>query len=307
MRKRKIPVRKHRGVKDPEKQAEARFSLIKDKINNPPTDEDNVFIPRKLRELKESIERLKNPKPKQIKKRSDGLIDTSIFTKKEFHLPGMKRKEKPVPIFKQMPGENPKDFLSRINRKCQEVIHETKFEEKFDVEVQRNKETGNIEAVKALSHDETNYLKNITPSKKTKKVDAKIAEKKKKRLQKFKEKKQAKKHREVDEFTRYKDEVQFGEIVHEPPKLSVLPRRAEMVDMPGKRDLLLKGMLPSAEERTKVSVFDMKVKSDIGKVGKKKKNEKSPAEQRRLEKQRLAAVQAYRDLKARNQAKNRVA
>lgn len=54
----------------------------------------------------------------------------------------------------------------------------------------------------------------------------------------------------------------------------------------------------------KVSVFNRVVRSDaLGKVNK-KKNDKSPGEKRRLEAQRLAAVQAYRDMKARNKNKS---
>jgi len=70
---------------------------------------------------------------------------------------------------------------------------------------------------------------------------------------------------------------------------------------PGKRDLLLKGMLPTKKDNTeknKASVFKKNVKSKGGKVAK-KKNDKSPGEKMRLEAQRVAAVQAYRDLKAR--------
>jgi hypothetical protein len=66
--------------------------------------------------------------------------------------------------------------------------------------------------------------------------------------------------------------------------------------------LLLKGMLQPGVQapEKKVSVFNRIVHSDApGKVSK-KKNDKSPGEKMRLESQRLAAVQAYRDMKVRN-------
>lgn len=58
-------------------------------------------------------------------------------------------------------------------------------------------------------------------------------------------------------------------------------------------------------QEPKKSVFNRIVQSDTsGKVNK-KKNDKSPGEKMRLEAQRIAAVQAYRDMKARdNKNKN---
>ncbi|XP_059472092.1 coiled-coil domain-containing protein 137 [Neocloeon triangulifer] len=308
MVKRKIPTRKHRGVKDPEKQAAARFASIKDKVNNPPSSADDQFIPRRILELKSQIEKVKNRVPKKkTKTKSDGLIDTAVFASKEIKIPGMKRKEKPIHNFKQMPGEDGNAFLRRIQRKCQEVIHESKFEDKFDVEVQRNADTGRIESVDKLSIADAKFLKDLTPHNKTRKASAQSMEKKKARLQKLKEKKQLKKTVKVDdEFAKYKDKVEFGEVAHEPPKLTTLPRRAEETGKPGKRDLLLKGMFGSEEKVEMLSVFDRKLKTDGAKVGKKKKkNEKGFAEKIRLEAQRVAAVDAYRQMKARNQAKNK--
>jgi hypothetical protein len=58
-------------------------------------------------------------------------------------------------------------------------------------------------------------------------------------------------------------------------------------------------------QEQKVSVFNRIVHSDTtGKVNK-KKNDKSPAEKMRLEAQRLVAVQAYRDMKVRNNKNKR--
>jgi hypothetical protein len=152
---RKIPARKHKGVKDPEKQAAARFARyvfcrkfyihnivfllliltgqglknliemcfiisIKDKVNNPPTEIDSQAIPRRAQELKNAIEKFKTIKPrKRNKHKKEGLIDTTTFEKNYYKLPGMKRKEKPVPVFKQFVGETAKSFMHRITMKCQ--------------------------------------------------------------------------------------------------------------------------------------------------------------------------------------------
>jgi hypothetical protein len=64
-------------------------------------------------------------------------------------------------------------------------------------------------------------------------------------------------------------------------------------------------MLAGKEEPAqKESIFSRKLKSDTGKVSKKKKGEKSPAQKRIQEAQRVAAVQAYRDMKARKQTQS---
>jgi len=99
------------------------YFSIKNKVNNPPTEIDTQPVPRRVVELKNAMERLKNQEPKKRNKRKNDnqLIDTTIFQKKPFKLPGMNRREKPVPIFKQLPGENSRNFLHRITLKCQVI------------------------------------------------------------------------------------------------------------------------------------------------------------------------------------------
>jgi hypothetical protein len=93
---------------------------IKDKVNNPPTEIDSQAIPRRAQELKNAIEKFKDIKPrKRNKHKKEGLIDTTTFEKNYYKLPGMKRKEKPVPVFKQFVGETAKSFMHRITMKCQ--------------------------------------------------------------------------------------------------------------------------------------------------------------------------------------------
>jgi hypothetical protein len=96
--------------------------------------------------------------------------------------------------------------------------------------VKRNDKTGQIEGVEKRNKNEAKLESEPAPNKKARKLKRKTAEKKKQRLEVFKEKKQAKKAGKFDEFARFKDEVKFGEIVHEPPKLLTLPRRAQAVD-----------------------------------------------------------------------------
>jgi len=74
-------------------------------------------------------------------------------------------------------------------------------------------------------------MRDLTPHNKSKKEKPKSAEKKKQRLAKLKEKKLAKKKGKVDEFAHYRDVVKFGEVAHEPPKLTTLPRKSASSDM----------------------------------------------------------------------------
>jgi hypothetical protein len=102
------------------------INSIKDKVNNPPTEIDSQAIPKRAQELKNAIEKFKNIKPrKRNKNKKEGLIDTTRFEKNQYKLPGMKRKEKPVPVFKQFVGETAKSFMHRITMKCQVCFIDT--------------------------------------------------------------------------------------------------------------------------------------------------------------------------------------
>lgn len=74
-----------------------------------------------------------------------------------------------------------------------------------------------------------------------------------------------------------KDTVKFGEVVLQPPELTVQPRRSTNRDMPGKKSLMLKMLLgPGGVSSTPAT---------------------SLARQRILGEERKRAVQAYRALK----------
>ena len=71
-RRRKIPAKKHRGVKDPEAQKEKREEKLKTKINSKPKDLDDQEMPKKLimmNKLKEDVKEraLANKKARQAK------------------------------------------------------------------------------------------------------------------------------------------------------------------------------------------------------------------------------------------------
>lgn len=52
--------------------------------------------------------------------------------------------EKPIPEFKQRPGETDKAFLYRVSRICQDVTRETAFENKYGVDIKRDPTTGEV-------------------------------------------------------------------------------------------------------------------------------------------------------------------
>lgn len=95
---------------------------IKHKINHPPTDPDDQAIPKRFLELKRRMDKVKlgraKKRPAKIHKDKD-LIDTRKFRETEVNLPGMRRPEKAIPVFKQLPGEEGHQFVHRIQLKCQ--------------------------------------------------------------------------------------------------------------------------------------------------------------------------------------------
>ena len=146
--------------------------------------------------------------------------------------------EKVVPIFNQKPEESVYQFWNRVNRETNNFIKETEFETKYRVEVKRNSETGEIEGLSKKPKDEIDELqklmakhKNIKKKKKT--VDAEgnpkltKAQKKKEKLLKKKEKKNE--EDENESMWKVTDKVEFGEIVHAPPELKILPRNADKI------------------------------------------------------------------------------
>ncbi|RZB40903.1 coiled-coil domain-containing protein 137 [Asbolus verrucosus] len=264
--RRKIPGRKHRGVRDPEKQRAQRLKSIKHKINAPPTDPDDQQIPRSLQRLAQL----------QVKVRNGD------FARKKA------KKPRPRERFEQHPNESEREFLLRVHRECDAVKHEAAFEQKFGVEVKRN-ELGEVESVEKRKDPLKVMLKEVRREKKKKKGkgdEARLTKSQKRQL-KLAEKKKKKLESKVDEFEKFRDKVKFGEQVHAPPTLT-LPKRVTATNVaprPGKRDLLLKSVLGSS--KTSNTVIDRTAK---------RKNLPT-ALRRQLDKQQQEVVQAYRLLK----------
>ena len=221
----KIPAKKHRGIKDPVKQNEERLAKIKTKINEAPANIDQQEVPKKLRMLFKSKEK----RPKKVPTDSE-----KAKTKKEKgpNKYAPQRPLKPIPDFDRKPGEADKDYLWRTEVTARNFLNKAKFEHKYDVDVMTDKKTGEVEVKKRdLKHLDNGLQEKPTTRKEKKILKQKAAkeEKLKLRKEKFKMKKLAKKEKKNDGFERVKsDVVEFGDVVQEPPQLTAKPRKSEI-------------------------------------------------------------------------------
>ncbi|KAF5280032.1 hypothetical protein FQR65_LT03287 [Abscondita terminalis] len=108
---RKIPGRKHKGVRDPEKQREIRLQKLKGKIDAPPIDPDHQEVPHSLNRLIELKEIAKNSKRKSRKSNANKFL--------------LEREK----------GESQLDYLHRVDAYCDDIIQENALENKHSVDV----------------------------------------------------------------------------------------------------------------------------------------------------------------------------
>ncbi|XP_017782369.1 PREDICTED: coiled-coil domain-containing protein 137 [Nicrophorus vespilloides] len=289
---RKIPARKHKGVRDPEKQRQERLNKIKHLINCPPSDINNQEIPRSLLEIMELKKKALEPMQRRKPKRN----------KNEFTIPGSNGKK----VLKRLDCESKEEFLDRVNNVCDDLVADAEVSKKYNVELKRNDSGDIVDVVKGKKDVLEEYVNKITKEK-NKKGKAKAKgdglRKTQRRALKLKEKKAVKEARDVDEFKKMKDDVAFGEIVHAPPTL-VVPRRGQTkdgADRPGKRNLLLKSMMTNdgdeakAASGIKVGKVSKAAGTQFDRTGKRK--DMPAALRRQLDKQQSEVIQAYKDLK----------
>lgn len=301
---RKIPGKKHRGVKDPEKQRAKRLAELETKINAPPKDVKEQAIPRSLENvirLKEAVKAGKIGKVRKVKKKKSKKL-ICVGGEKPRSLHPKSKPEKSVPIFQQKPGESNNHFLYRVNQETHAFINETTFEKKYGVIVDRNPETGEVEGLSKCPKDELDELerlkgkhKNIKKKKKIKDSEGDMnLSKSQKRKQKLQMKKKKKEEDSVDHFKTFQDQVKFGETVHAPPQLNVRPKKANIdsITKPGKKNLLLCSLLTKSDSSNNNSTKS----NSIDRSGKRKYLPNS--ERRQLEKEQSNVIAAYRQLKA---------
>ncbi|KOC69361.1 Coiled-coil domain-containing protein 137 [Habropoda laboriosa] len=300
---RKIPGKKHRGVKDPLQQQAKRQAELENKINAPPKDPVDQPIPKSLERIVKLKDAIKSGKVVRVnrtkrKKRKDALICVGRGNPKPLHPKA--KPDKVVPIFEQRPGENEEKFMRRVNRETQAFINETAFENKYGVQVNRNLETGRVEGLSKCDITEFDKIQRVNAKhrnikkKKKKTTEEPKMTKAEKRKEKLKLKKQKQLEEKIDDFDSFKDQVKFGEVVHEPPQLQVRPRKAETISTskPGKKELLLHSVLKQ-NEKTKM---DPKKATPIDRRGKRKNL--PVGERRQLEKEQSDIIAQYRRLKA---------
>ncbi|XP_069606841.1 coiled-coil domain-containing protein 137 isoform X1 [Ranitomeya imitator] len=226
----------------------------KKKTNSKPKDLDTQEIPFKLREIMRSRMEMNNPKKKKKK---------PVSAKKQGPDNEELQTDIKVPKFKRKIHEPVYAYLERMDRETQHVIFLSKNQP------DRMPETEVDEKGKPVTE-----VAKKEKSQKKKDFD-------RRRLDKFLKRKEDKKETrlEKDIFT---DTVMFGEVVTEPPTLTVKPRKSADKTKPGEKKLLLKSLLDKASTPSSPPVISM-------------------ARKRLLEDERERVVQAYRDLKKKKQ------
>lgn len=212
------------------------FRRLETKINAPPRNIDAQDVPKSLERVIKLKNAVKNNLVQKRRKRRKGANKLIALGAEQSSqkLPHPRAKpEKVVPIFNQQSGENQYQFWQRVNRETHNFIKETEFETKYNVEVKRNAETGDIEGVVKKPKDELSELEKLrakhknVKKKKKKKVDVertvKLSKAQKKR-EKLLKKREKRDQDDIDEFKTFKDKVEFGDVVHAPPQLKAHPR-----------------------------------------------------------------------------------
>lgn len=218
-----------------------RICRLETKINAPPKDVQEQAIPKSLENLirlKEAVKSGRISKVKKVRKRKrNGLICVGGEKPKSLH--PKSKPEKAVPIFQQKPDESNNRFLYRVSQETHAFLNETAFEKKYNVVVNRNSDTGEVEGISKRPKDELDELerlrakhKNIRKKKKNKEGEGDMnLTKSQKRRQKLLIKKKKKEEDLIDNFGTFQDDVKFGETVHAPPQLVTRPKKANLMDI----------------------------------------------------------------------------
>lgn len=194
-----------------------KTSRIKNKINNAPEkDFDQQQIGYKLREFIKLTNDVQSGK--KLKKKIPAGTESVPRNSKV----------KKIPKIKQFSGEEDQDFLKRVNRVTAESLKETGFEAKYGINVYKDPKTGKITVLQGKGASK-NPEDNDKKAKKQKILDDKKAKMIKEAIkEEMLARKKDQKEEIKPEFQR--EEIKFGEIVHGPPTLTALPRKAQKAD-----------------------------------------------------------------------------
>ncbi|XP_055551606.1 GRB10-interacting GYF protein 2 [Wyeomyia smithii] len=305
-KRRKIPVPKRHGIRDPLKKLAEREAAIKDQVNNPPKERDVQEVSNRFKRFIQLKEQAQNGprapnsrRQKRQQERSNLRVGSSIV--------------------QQLPKESEEAFLKRASKVQEDRVLEASFSSKFNVEVERNEQTGAVRLKKKKSYEIDELLKRKAKEesigvKRTKQMEARDEERKKQKLslsekralkkQKGDEKRRKEEDKLLEEYQQ--DTFKFGEVVHGPPTLNTKPRHAEKLagaPRPGVKGLLLHSLLNSNNdqeepEESRPKKEKSKKKKQDQKVDLKGKRKKLPIATRlKLEHEQQNVVEMYRQLK----------
>lgn len=305
----KIKGKKHRTVRYPEQQKRLRDLKLYHKINNPPKVIDDQEIPkgvRKIKEFKEKVQTLeakyerkqeekknkkiqKKVKEAQLKSEKGNLLQRFLVQEsgeETIVINNVRRvnKIKPAETTKHVPVSKPP-----VNQQSKQVAH---LEEQTRKQKQRkllNELSQEYPSLNIPSNVEKKHKRKANPNKRLNKRE----KDKLKHRQKQKETEE-----EVDLSAPVYDKVEFGDIVHAPPKLSKRPRNTQVESKPGKKtqNLLLAPILNPALKSSPSQPPTRKFNYNPDLSGKRK--DLSVADRRRLDKEQASAIAAYKKLKA---------
>ncbi|XP_034657934.1 uncharacterized protein LOC117894806 [Drosophila subobscura] len=258
-RARKIPVRKHHGIRDPLKQQEQREKKLSKVTNNPPSKTDEQHVSFKFKQFQQLADGARAAKKLRL-----GEIGKEDKPKTSGKASDKQSASKNTRNIKQFANETDTDYLRRVNRITSASVREAQYEAKYGVNVIRNPKTGEITVQKRPKNEIDELLKQKQKEqrnagkrgrKKTNQkptMDAKTSKELIKRA--FKEAKEEKSSDDENSpIVEYKrDTFAFGDIVHAPPALKTRPRKATKDDTtarPGRKsNLLLKSLLDSSQQ-----------------------------------------------------------
>ncbi|XP_039754104.1 translation initiation factor IF-2 [Pararge aegeria] len=228
---RKIPAKKHRGVKDPLVQQARRLQSLKGKINAPPKDPDEQPVPQSLTRLFAFQNRDKTIKKKKDRKLppNGGINQDGV---------GLN----PVAQLKKLPGESGRGFSLRINSAVR-ALHNSLGQQDYPDDV----ESDDTKGERMTAQRERRQRKRRRAGAEGPAAEGGAAS----RAQRLALKKQAQKEKAAEEAAWSRraaaqyERVQFGDVAHAPPALAP-PRRARRPARPARRGLLLAALLGGA-------------------------------------------------------------
>lgn len=276
---RKIPAKKHRGVKDPLVQQARRLEGLKGKINAPPKDPDEQLVPKSLTRLFAFQEKKTE---KNITKKNK--INNQIKNNKGNIIGGRASGASPNPVsrLRKLPGESGREFSLRINSAVKALhnpVEDLHYPRDFEAEDEKGLQMSEYRERRARKRRKAALASRGAPSP--------AAEPRLSRTQKLALKKKAKKSKAIQAGSERREveyeRVSFGEVSHAPPALHF---KAAGAPRPGRRQLLLSSLLgPGAPAAGAQAAAGARAPADA-------------------ERARLQAVAAYRALKA-NKHKNK--